>query len=61
MYVADSRLNARGREQREFVTNRNSTYRIGNTTTRIDHNGKKVYVVNMYFEGVVAHDYGSKK
>lgn len=58
MWIGDNRINAWGRRQREFITNRDTAYRIGNTTTRIDHNGKKIYVVNMYYDGRQKHDYG---
>ena len=58
MWIGDKRINDWGRRQREFITNRDTAYRIGNTTTRTDHNGIKIYVVNLYYDGRQKHDYG---
>lgn len=57
MWIGDSRINAWGAEQREFVTNRDTTYKVGRTTY---DSARKIYVVDVFYTGQMAHDYGSK-
>lgn len=57
MHYGDQRINAWGNQQREFMTNRDIVLRVGKTT--FDNDSGK-YVVDLYYEGRVAHDYGKK-
>ena len=55
MWIGDSRINGWGPAQREFMTNRDTSYRVGNTR----HDKRRdIYVVDIEFLGVSAHDYG---
>ena len=54
MWIGDKRINGWGPDQREFMTNRDVSFRVGNT--RHDK-GRDVYVVDIEFLGVGAHDY----
>lgn len=55
MWIGDKRINFWGREQREFMTNRDILVKVGKTT--YDTN-RGVYVVNLKYVGREEHDYG---
>lgn len=54
MYIGDKRINKWGNRQREFMTNRDTAYRVGKTS--FDTN-KNIYVVELSYVGRLAHDY----
>ena len=58
MWLGDKSVNSTWDvKQREFITNRDTAYMVGKTTSRVDHNGKTVYVVHMYYLGNEKHQY----
>ena len=58
MWIADDRIHGWGVRQREFMTNRDIVLRVGKTV--FDQSRNK-YIVEIYYEGRTAHDYGKKK
>lgn len=57
MYIADDRINDWGAGQREFMTNRDISIKVGKTT--YDSN-RGVHVVELQYVGRQPHDYGTK-
>lgn len=59
MWIGDKRINSHfGNQQREFMTNRDTAYKVGKTT----YDAKRgVYIVNIKYIGRQEHDYGKKK
>lgn len=57
MWIADSRIHGWGRDQREFMTNRDSVFKVGKTVW--DDRLKK-YIVNLKWVGHTKHDYGKR-
>lgn len=55
MWIADSRIHGWGRDQREFMTNRDSVFKVGKTV--YDKRLKK-YIVQLKWVGHSKHDYG---
>lgn len=55
MWIGDKRINFWGREQREFMTNRDILVKVGKTTY---DKQRDVYVVNLKYVGRTEHDYG---
>lgn len=58
MWIADSRIHGWGVKQREFMTNRDIVLRVGKT---VFDSSRNKYIVEVYYEGRTAHDYGKKK
>lgn len=58
MWIGDSRIHGWGVRQREFMTNRDIVLRVGKT---VFDSSRNKYVVEVYYEGRTAHDYGKKK
>lgn len=56
MWVGDTRVNGWGADQREFMTNRDSVFRVGKTTYNKE---RRTYSVELEWMGHTAHDYGS--
>ena len=56
MWIGDSRINGWDRRQREFITNRDSYFRLGDASWDA---GRKKYVIDVYWEGRDQHDYGT--
>lgn len=57
MWIGDHRINGFGPDQREYMTNRDTSYRIGNTTY---DRRRDVYVVELDYVGRRDHDYGRR-
>ena len=56
MWIGDSRINPYwGAKQREFIINRDTSFRVGKTTY---DSARDVYVVQMQYVGLGDHDYG---
>ena len=55
MWIADSRIHGWGRKQLEFMTNRDSVFKVGKTVW--DDRLKK-YIVQLKWVGHTKHDYG---
>ena len=58
MWVGDRRINGWGAEQREFVVNRDSTFKVGKTRY---NPSRKIYEVDVFYTGQMEHDYGTSK
>lgn len=54
MYIGNKKINKWGNRQREFMTNRDTAYRVGKTSFDATRN---VFVVELQYEGRMAHDY----
>ena len=58
MWIGDKRINSDfGNQQREFMTNRNISVKVGKTVYDAD---RGVYVVELKYVGRLAHDYGKR-
>lgn len=57
MYIGDDRVNDWGNSQREFMTNRDTSFRVGKT--KYDAS-RGVHVVELQYLGRQPHDYGTK-
>jgi len=57
MWIGDRRIGGWGAKQREFMTNRDINFRVGNTTYN-SRTGK--YEVELIFDGRNEHDYGRR-
>lgn len=55
MWIGDSRINPWGRQQREYVINRDTIWNVGNVTY---NKSRGIYEVDVYFKGRKKHDYG---
>lgn len=56
MYIGTDRINDWGSSQREFMMNRDISFKVGKVT----HDSRRnVHVVNLQYVGRQAHDYGS--
>ena len=56
MWIGDARINPGwGAKQREFMTNRDISLKVGKTTYDKKRN---VFITDVYFVGRLAHDYG---
>lgn len=58
MWIGDSRIHGWGAKQLEFMTNRDSWFKVGKTTF---DKASGMYVVNIKWVGHDKHDYGTKK
>lgn len=58
MWIADPRIHGWGRKQLEFMTNRDSIFKVGKTVW--DDRLKK-YIVNLKWIGHAKHDYGKSR
>ena len=56
MWIGDKRVNGWGPEQREFVVNRDTYFRVGKA--RYD-SVRNVTVVDLHYDGLGIHDYGT--
>lgn len=56
MWIGDRRINPWGQRQREFMTNRDTAYKVGKTT--YDH-ARDVFVTEIEWVGRQKHDYGT--
>lgn len=57
MWIGDSRINPYwGADQREFMTNRDISLKVGKTTY---DKKRDVYITELTFAGALAHDYGT--
>lgn len=57
MWIGDHRINGWGDQQREFMVNRDTSFRVGKTT----YDKKRgVYKVNLEYIGLQDHDYGTQ-
>lgn len=54
MYIGNKSINKWGNKQREFVSNRDTAYRVGKTSF---DSARNVYVVELSYEGRMEHDY----
>ena len=54
MWIGDKRINGFGTSQREFMMNRDTSFRVGKT--KLDK-ARNVYVVDMEYIGLNEHDY----
>ncbi len=57
MWVGDNRINGWGDDQREFMVNRDTMFRVGKTTY---DKGRDLYKVNLEYIGRQEHDYGTR-
>ena len=58
MWIGDERINSWGATQREFMTNRDAIFTVGDTR----YNKKTGrFEVDLEYEGHTAHDYGESK
>lgn len=58
MWIGDTRINRFGVQQREFMTNRDIKFRIGQTTY---NPSTRKYEVELIYEGRNEHDYGRSR
>lgn len=58
MWIGDSRIHGWGAKQLEFMTNRDSYFKVGKT---VFDKASGMYVVNIKWVGHDKHDYGKKK
>ena len=58
MYVGYQRLNGWGGKQREFMTNRDSWFKVGKSHY---DKGRDIIVTEIEWVGLDAHDYGKKR
>lgn len=56
MWIGDKRINGWGPEQREFMTNRDISLKVGKTTY---NKNRGIYTVEIEYLGVMDHDYGT--
>lgn len=56
MYIADERINDWGPQQREYMTNRDISMRVGETTY---DKARDVHIVELQYVGRQPHDYGT--
>lgn len=54
-WIGDSRINRWGGDQREFMMNRDTVFKVGNT--KYDAS-RKIFVTELKYVGRTAHDYG---
>lgn len=57
MWIGDHRINGWGGGQREFMTNRDSLYVIGDSREAKDFRGRDINVVDLYYIGRTKHKY----
>lgn len=57
MWIGDDRINGWGGRQREFMTNRDSLYVIGDSKDGKDYKGRDVTYVDLYYIGRTKHKY----
>ena len=57
MWVGDDRINGWGGGQREFMTNRDTLYVIGDSRPGKDRKGKDISIVDLYYIGRTKHKY----
>lgn len=55
MWIGDKRINGWGAKQREFMTNRDVTFKVGDTTFDKRRN---IFVTEIEYVGRLPHDYG---
>ena len=56
MWIGDTRINGHGTRQREYLINRDTSFKVGDTT----YDRKRgVYVVELLYAGLGEHDYGA--
>lgn len=56
MWIGDKRINGWGPQQREFMSNRDSVFKVGKTTY---DKGRGIYTTELEWMGHTAHDYGT--
>ena len=57
MWIGDDRINGWGGRQREFMTNRDSLYVIGDSKDGKDYKDRDVTYVDLYYIGRTKHKY----